>query len=169
MDSSPEAVAARLKGQFAPAYLTLTSIIQAVALPALVVRVEATYERFDAADWLLTAATLLAFLLIWHEYLMQSLAYVWLPTLLDSVVPFAFLVVELLMAHLAFGSQRIWLLSAGIGFVVGVISWQTTRVQSRTHAAENRGMSPRCCRYVARTDQLQHLAMRALSRWLGTL
>ncbi|HEV8193533.1 MAG TPA: hypothetical protein VGP82_18890, partial [Ktedonobacterales bacterium] len=138
--SSSEAVATRLKEQFAPAYLTLTSIIQAVALSALVVRVEATYERFNAADWLLVIATLLAFLLIWHEYLMQALAYVWLPTLLDSLVPFAYLVVELFTAHLAYGDQRIWLLSVGIGFIVGVISWGTASIQSRAHASENRGV-----------------------------
>lgn len=142
MDSSPEAVATRLKGQFAPAYLTLTSIIQAVALSALVVRVEATYERFDAADWLLVTATFLIFLLIWHEYLMQSLAFVWLPTLLDSLVPFAFLVVELFMAHLAYGGQRTWLLIGGLGFAVGVASFLTasTQSQSPAHAAENSGV-----------------------------
>src|SRR5438270_417065 len=88
---TPESVATRMKDQFAPAYLTLTSIIQGVALSTLVIRVEATSERFTAADWLLAAATLLTFLVVWHEYLMQALAYVWLPTLLDSVVPFGFL------------------------------------------------------------------------------
>jgi hypothetical protein len=30
----------------------------------------------------------LAFFGVWHEYLMQALAFVWMPTLLDSVVPF---------------------------------------------------------------------------------
>jgi hypothetical protein len=29
---------------------------------------------------------------IWHEYLMTVLSHVWLPGLLDSLVPFAFLV-----------------------------------------------------------------------------
>jgi uncharacterized membrane protein YcjF (UPF0283 family) len=64
---SPASVASRLKDQFAPAYLTLTSIIQGVALSTLVIRIEATSERFDAADWLLAAATLVAFLVVWHE------------------------------------------------------------------------------------------------------
>src|SRR6266540_4359542 len=83
MEANPghEALGDRLRGQFAPAYLTLTSIIQAAAVTALAARVELASAEFDAADWLLAAATFLAFILIWHEYLMQALAYVWLPTL----------------------------------------------------------------------------------------
>jgi hypothetical protein len=53
---APERVAQRLKEQFAPAYLTLTSIIQGVALTALVVRVEALYPQFGAVDWVLAVA-----------------------------------------------------------------------------------------------------------------
>ena len=37
---TPESVAARLREQYAPMYLTLKSIIQGVALSTLVVRVE---------------------------------------------------------------------------------------------------------------------------------
>jgi hypothetical protein len=57
MKPAPEIVSQRLKSQFAPAYLTLTSIIQGVALAVLAARVEATYAQFDATDWLLTIAT----------------------------------------------------------------------------------------------------------------
>jgi hypothetical protein len=64
---SAESIAARLREQFAPALLPLTSIIQGVALSALVVRIEATGEQFDLTNWLLATATLLACLLVWHE------------------------------------------------------------------------------------------------------
>lgn len=137
---SPATVATRLKAQFAPAYLTLTSIIQGVALSTLVIRIEATSERFAAADWLLAAATLAAFLVVWHEYLMQALAFVWMPTLLDSVVPFGFLVAELFMAHFVYGNQRAWLLTTGAGFGVGIVAWGTTHLQTRSYVQENRGV-----------------------------
>jgi hypothetical protein len=130
---SPTSVAARLRQQFAPAYLTLTSIIQGVALSALVSRVEGMYGHFNLASWLLSIATLLTFLLVWHEYLMQALAYVWMPTLVDSAVPFAFLVVELLLAHFIYGNERVWLLVAGLGFVLAIVAWGTTHA----HAEEN--------------------------------
>src|SRR5258708_4510622 len=103
---SPASVASRLKDQFAPAYLTLTSIIQGVALSTLVIRIEATSQRFDAADWLLAAATLLAFFGVWHEYLMQAPAFAGMPTLLASVVPFGFLSAERTMPHFAFANPR---------------------------------------------------------------
>jgi hypothetical protein len=133
---SPPSVAARLRSQFAPAYLTLTSIIQGVALSALVVHVEATYEQFGLANWLLVTATLLAFLLVWHEYLMQALAYVWMPTLIDSAVPFGFLVAELFLAHFVYGNVRLWLLVAGLGFILAIVAWGTTH----SHRLENEGV-----------------------------
>jgi hypothetical protein len=129
------AVGARLREQFAPAYLTLTSIIQGVALSTLVARVEATSAHFDAANWLLAAATLVGFLAVWQEYLMQALAYRWLPTLLDSAVPFGFLVAELFMAHFVYGNERAWWLATGLAFAVGGAAWWTTRVQA--HGREN--------------------------------
>jgi hypothetical protein len=130
---SPTSVATRLRSQFAPAYLTLTSIIQGVALSALVVRVEGMYQHFDLANWLLVTATLLAFLLVWHEYLMQALAYVWMPTLIDSAVPFGFLVAELFLAHFIYGNERLWLLVAGLAFILAIVAWGTTH----THTQEN--------------------------------
>jgi hypothetical protein len=137
---TPESIATRLRDQFAPAYLTLTSIIQGVALSALVVRIEATGERFDLANWLLAAATLLAFLLVWHEYLMQALAYVWLPTLLDSAVPFAFLVAELFMAHFVYGNERAWLFAAGVAYIIGLAAYAVRRTQTYRHQQENAGV-----------------------------
>lgn len=130
----PASVAARLRGQFAPAYLTLTSIIQGVALSTLVIRVEGMSDHFTLANWLLAIATLLAFLLVWHEYLMQALAYVWMPTLIDSAVPFGILVAELFLAHFVYGNERVWFLIAAIAFALGIVAWGTTRVHIQENA-----------------------------------
>jgi hypothetical protein len=133
-------VARRIKDQFAPAYLTLTSIIQGVALAALVARVEATYAAFGTADWLLTVATFVAFLAVWHEYLMQALAYVWLPSLLDSLVPFAFLAGEFFMAHFVSHGLRGWLLALGLVMLVGALAQIVTGMQAYPYA-ENRAIA----------------------------
>jgi hypothetical protein len=131
-------VAQRLKSQFAPAYLTVASIIQGVALSALVVRVEGTYVGFDAVAWLLTATTFLVIVTIWHKYLMIALAYVWLPTLLDSLTPFGFVVAELFLGHNVYGNMRGWLLAyAGCG-LVGFVAWIQQNAQARLLASENR-------------------------------
>jgi hypothetical protein len=137
---APEIVSERLKSQFAPAYLTLTSIIQGVALAVLAARVEATYIQFDATNWLLTIATFLMFVSLWHEYLMQALAFVWMPTLLDSLVPFAFLACELFAAHFVYNGLRGWLFAVGLGFVVGAIAQLLTLTQARRLGEENRDL-----------------------------
>jgi hypothetical protein len=135
---APDIVSGRLKSQFAPAYLTLTSIIQGVALSVLAARVEATYTHFGATDWLLTIATFLMFVSLWHEYLMQALAFVWMPALLDSLVPFAFLACELFAAHFVYHGLRGWLLAFGLGFVVGGAAQLLTLTQARRLGEENR-------------------------------
>ena len=138
MKPAPEIVSQRLKNQFAPVYLTLTSIIQGVALSVLAARVEATYVQFDAADWLLSIATFLGFVTVWHEYLMQALAFVWMPTLLDSLVPFAFLAGELFAAHFVYHGLRGWLLALGFIFIVGGAAQFLTLTQARVLSEENR-------------------------------
>ncbi len=142
---TPTSVAARLREQFAPAYLTLTSIIQGVALSTLVIRVEGMSEHFGPENWLLATATLLAFLLVWHEYLMQALAYVWMPTLIDSAVPFGFLVAELFLAYFVYGNERAWLLVAGLAFGLAIVAWGTTHAHTQENAEvlkEVAGLSP---------------------------
>jgi hypothetical protein len=141
MKPAPETAFQRIKGQFAPAYLTLSSIIQGVAFAFLAARVEATNAQYDATNWLLTAATFVGFLTVWNEYLMQVLAFVWVPTLLDSLVPFAFLASELFMAHFVYNTLRGWLLTLGLIFVVGGAAQILTLTQARSLADENRDIT----------------------------
>ena len=137
---TPESVAMRLREQFAPSYLTLTSIIQGVAISALVIRVESVGELLDVAAWLLVVTTLLSLLLLWHEYLMQALAYVWLPTLLDSAIPFAFLVAELFLVHFVYGNQRAWLLVAAVAFALGLAASALRRTQTDRDRRQRSGV-----------------------------
>jgi hypothetical protein len=97
----PAVVAGRLKGLFAPGYLTLVSIIQGVMLTTLAGQVEAGYPRFDAVTWVLVAATLVSYVSFWNEYMQAIATYVWLPNLTDAVVPFVIATLELLLAHFA--------------------------------------------------------------------
>jgi hypothetical protein len=138
MKPAPERISQRLKDQFAPAYLTLTSIIQGVALSVLAARVESTYTQFDATNWLLAIASFLGVLALWQEYLMQVLEFVWVPTLLDSLVPFAFLAGELFTAHFVYGSLRAWLLAFGLTYVVGMAASLLATTQARSLSEENR-------------------------------
>jgi len=165
MKPAPETVSQRLKGQFAPAYLTLTSIIQGVALSTLVMRVESNNAQFDATNWLLTVATFVAFLAVWNEYLMQVLMFVWVPTLLDSLVPFAFLASELFMAHFVYNGLRGWLLTLGLIFVGGGAAQILTVTQARSLADEHRditrALAPHISAQPVRLCTLRRAAARA--------
>ena len=97
----PAVVAERLKGMFAPGYLTLISIIQGVALATLAGRVEAEYPHFDAVAWVLIAVTLIIYTSVWNEYVQAIATYVWLPNLTDAVVPFVIATLELFLGHFA--------------------------------------------------------------------
>jgi len=136
---APERVSQRLKEQFAPAYLTLTSIIQGVALTALAVRVETLYPHFGVVEWVLAVATFLVLIDIWHEYLMTVLVYTWTPTLLDTLVPFGFLAAELFLAHFI-NDLRPWLLCYGLVALVGVGAWLQGQLRVRELADENRAI-----------------------------
>jgi hypothetical protein len=136
-----ERVAQRLTDLFAPTYLTLISIIQGVALAFLAQRIEATGPHFDASDWLLTSATFLLYLVVWQEYVMQILAFVWVPTLLDAAVPFAFLAGELFLAYFVDHDPRAWLLTLGLLGVVGTLAHVLTLAQTRAFEDENRDVA----------------------------
>jgi hypothetical protein len=137
-EPQPERLSTRLIGQFAPVYLTLTSIIQGVALSTLASRVEATAPGFGVVEWLLTGTTFLVFVAVWNEYVLQVLAFVWAPTLLDSLVPFAFLAAELFLAHFVYGDLRSWLLALGSVTLIGVVAAVVTETQMSRLPEKNR-------------------------------
>ncbi len=121
-----------------------------MALAALVQRVETTNASFDATNWIMTATTFLAILVIWHEYLVQVMGFEWTPTLIDSIVPFAFVASEVFMAHFVAGDLRHWLLASGATFLVGLAAWLVGWNQARQGANANRAVLsdlPRGLRY----------------------
>jgi len=77
-----------LRGSFSSQYLTLTSIIQGVALAYLVVVVDEEMNEFHAAQWLFVVTAFLAIVSAWHEYMTAVTVFVWVPRLWDAVIPF---------------------------------------------------------------------------------
>jgi hypothetical protein len=136
----PERISRRLREQFAPADLAITGLVQVLVLDALISKVEDNYTDYGVVDWLVTAATFLVCVDIWHEYLMTVLSHVWLPGLLDSLVPVAFLVTELLMVHFVGDDLRGWLLGYGLVALVGVAAWAQRTLRIRQFADEERDL-----------------------------
>lgn len=139
----PAVVASRLKGLFAPTYLTLVSIIQGVALASLAGKSEDGYPLFDGVAWVLVAATLITYVIVWIEFVQAVATYVWFPNLSDAVTPFAVAALELFQAHFAVrgtAGLRGYLLVNAVIYLVGALGFVqiALRVCSPRAEADNR-------------------------------
>ncbi|HEX8036318.1 MAG TPA: hypothetical protein VF510_20840 [Ktedonobacterales bacterium] len=167
----PVVVAGRLKGMFAPGYLTLVSIIQGVALATLAGQVEAGYARLDAVAWILAAATLVSYIGVWNEYAHGAATYVWLPNLADAVVPFGIATLELFLAHFAVlgvAGLRDYLLVVAVTFFAAALSFVQVglRLSSPQAEADNRDVHRSLVRpRTARIGQCVVSGLLALALW----
>jgi hypothetical protein len=78
----------RVEGSFRDAYLTLVSIIQGVALGFLVQVVGADYRSIGIDKAGRDTAIFLVIVAVWQEYAVGSTMYAWIPTSVDTLVPF---------------------------------------------------------------------------------
>jgi hypothetical protein len=120
--AATQALARRLNDMYAPAYLTLISIIQGVALSTLAGHIESTYAHFTLIDWIVASTTFLFCLGVWNEYVMGLMIYAAVASLLDAALPFAVLAVELLLVHFVGGDPRGYLLALAVGACVSVLT-----------------------------------------------
>jgi hypothetical protein len=167
-------VAGRLKGIFVPAYLTLISIIQGVALATIAGQVEAGYPRFDVVAWILVGVTLLTYVAVWNEYVQAIATYVWLPNLTDAVVPFVIAVLELFLGHFAVlgvaGLQGFVLVQAVTFFAgAGAFMQLAVRAGSPRAEADNRDVHHILDRHrTARIAQCVDSGLIGLALWAAS-
>src|SRR5438105_1998816 len=69
----------RLNDAFTPTYLTILSIIQAVALTDLATVVAAEYRQFTVVNWLLALLTFGVLIIVWNVYSIQGTIWRWIP------------------------------------------------------------------------------------------
>jgi hypothetical protein len=156
----PEVIARRIRGAFGSTYLTLMSVMQGVALAALAARVAETSGSFDVGDWVLTLNTFVVFVVVWNEYLVAALAFAWIPSFLDSLLPFSLLAAELFLAHFIVHDLRAWLLAMGAASLVSLVALVYTRVRVGGGDPEQRAL------YTAVNG---HYLVTILMAALGTL
>jgi hypothetical protein len=89
----------RIKGQFSTVYLTLISVIQASVLSYLMVCADGLLGRISPRCAFLMATTFLVIVSVWNEYVMGSTTFRWVPTLVDSFLPFLLGATEFLMVR----------------------------------------------------------------------
>jgi hypothetical protein len=118
----------KLKNSFAPSYLTILSVIQAVALADLATIVAARYEQFTIVHWLLVLLTFFVLIIIWNVYTIQSNVWEWIPDVRDAAIPFVTGALELFLNHTITLSFSSWLLGlVGIGIIGALGTWHMDR------------------------------------------
>lgn len=127
----------RVKDRFPTILVSLLSILQATAFSLLwahdidTIRLDAFSIDMLASLWQI-AATVLLLIIIWMVYCVNIMRFVWLPTLLDSIFPFAiglteFMVIEYMnIDHLGW-----WLLFCALLNLLTAWSAQNTLVKAR--------------------------------------
>lgn len=113
----------RLTSSFTPIYLTILSIIQAVALAELARVVADDYAQFTPVQWALVLLTFLILIIIWNHVTSDAVAWVWIPDLRDSVIPFLLGGFELYQAHAIVAGLGPWLFGMVVGATLAVLEF----------------------------------------------
>ncbi len=114
----------RLNDAFTLTYLTILSIIQAVALTDLATVVAAEYRQFTVVQWLLALLTFCVLIMVWNVYTIQGTIWRWIPDVRDAAMPFVVGALELFLNHAITLGMSFWLLGlAGIATMGAVGTW----------------------------------------------
>jgi hypothetical protein len=132
LESHQRAVYRRLKASYSPTYLTILSVVQAVAMGDLAQVVAAGYHHFIIVQWVLTVNTFGVLIIIWNVFSVQSALWRWIPDVRDSAVPFVVGALELFLNHTITVSLSAWLVAVSLIAVAGAlgtlhISWRAAR------------------------------------------
>jgi hypothetical protein len=128
----------RLNDAFTPTYLTILSIIQAVALTDLATIVAAEYRQFTVVDWLLALLSFGVLIIVWNVYTIQGTIWRWIPDVRDAAMPFMVGALELFLNHAITLGISIWLLGlAGIATMGAVGTWYMN-LRARTEAGNDK-------------------------------
>lgn len=141
------AVIKQLEDGFREMYLALVSIIQGVTLAFLAERMfggpPPTVEQ-----WLAYIICLMMMVTVWMEYMVGSTAFAWIPTLLDSVIPFGLGMAEVPLIIAARMDAGAFLTRLAIFLAVGLLAYANWFHHARHGGELNEHSYPILGRYV---------------------
>jgi hypothetical protein len=121
LDSHHRAIYRRLKASYSPTYLTILSVVQAVAMGDLAQVVAAGYLHFTLVQWVLTLNSFSVLIIIWNVFSVQSALWRWIPDVRDSAVPFVVGALELFLNHTITVSLSAWLVALALIAFAGAL------------------------------------------------
>lgn len=113
----------RLESSFRDVYLQLLTIIQGFAFGFLATTTLAAANSLTLPKWLTLTTCLLIILVIWQDYMVGATAFAWIPTLLDTIIPYGLGLAQFALITFAVDSARNFLLALAITYVLGIIAW----------------------------------------------
>jgi hypothetical protein len=117
MDPNMDEVRERVKAQFASVYLTLMSVIQASVLGYLFVQADESLAHLQLRSAILLLLSFVVAGLVWHEYVMGTCTFRWIPRLPDAFLPLVLGAAQFLMARSIAVRSAAWFfaLAAALG------------------------------------------------------
>ncbi len=131
-----EAVRQRLLGQFAAQYITLTSIIQSVALGYLVTVFERDGIAKRTEAWVLGVTMFAMIVDVWNEFRVGASTFLWYARIWDALVLFLFGAIQLAMiGSLKDLEQLRWIWFCGYAgvFLVALCAYWNVGTMTRAH------------------------------------
>jgi hypothetical protein len=122
---------------FKDVYLQLLGVIQSLALTELLM--ESTDLNWSATEsWIRVATVFFIIVGAWQEYMVGATVFVWVPTVVDSIAPFALGAVEFYLARTVGGDAQSYLLATSGTYLVGVCAYGNYAFQVRRGHEGNR-------------------------------
>lgn len=111
-----------LEASFRDVYRQLISVIQGVTFGYLASVTFSNINNLNIAKWLALLTCMVALLIVWHEYMVVVTAVAWIPTILDTTLPFGLGIAEFAMITFAVRSTREFLLASAIAYVIALVA-----------------------------------------------
>ena len=145
--SGKAAVIRQLEESFREMYLALVSIIQGFTSAFLAERLFAD-PRPTVEQWLAYAICFMMMITVWMEYMVGSTAFTWIPTLLDSIIPFGLGMAEVPLIIGARMDASAFLIRLAAFLTVGLLAYLNWLYHAAHGGELNRHSYPILGRYV---------------------
>ncbi|HML04428.1 MAG TPA: hypothetical protein VK426_01510 [Methanobacterium sp.] len=138
LDSEEEkrAIQKQVISEFPSVYLELISIIQAAILGYLLIIIYTNLDKLIFLNWILIINVFILIVMVWHEYVMMSSAWRWIPQFKDALIPFAVAIPEFLITTFVVSDFQYWYYGLGIFGLVSLMAYYTN-INSAKRFPEN--------------------------------
>jgi hypothetical protein len=120
-----------------PAYFTLLSIVQGVALAFLATNFPS--KICWNAENIRFLTTFIIIVLTWNEYLMGVASLKWIPTLFDALIPFTLCMIEIFLSKRIADPPK-WYFGMFLFTLGSTIAFMNMYIQAWRHKAKNKKM-----------------------------